>query len=180
MVSQAFGQMMLNDILPAEFQSAGPMNKKDLYARLYQLARKDPKQAADVMEKLRKFGHEISTSEGVSITLDDITPDYQAKKGIVRPALERIKKMDNIQDRQKLLDQTQTSLNDASKNFQGSQGVLVRSGAKGNAVQVMKSFISPVSARTETGDHYPWFIHHSFAEGIRKILRKGFTFGTQV
>lgn len=164
---QAFGQIMLNDMLPPEMQSSGPMPKKELYARLYQLARRDPKQAAEVMEKLRKFGHDISTMEGVSITLDDITPDYNAKKNIVRPALERIKKTDDTRTRQQILDATQTSLNDAAKNFPGSQGVLVRSGAKGNAVQVMKSFISPISARTETGDHYPWFIHHSFAEGLR-------------
>ena len=167
MPSQSFGQMMLNDILPSDLQSSGPMPKKELYARLYTLARKDPKQAADVMEKLRKFGHNVATSEGMSITLDDITPDYEAKKNIVRPALERIKKTEDIQARQAILDSTQTALNESSKNFQGSQGVLVRSGAKGNAIQVMKSFISPISARTETGDHYPWFIHHSFAEGLR-------------
>jgi DNA-directed RNA polymerase subunit beta' len=164
---QSFGQFMLNDILPPEMRADGPINKKELYARLYQLARKDPKQAADVMEQLRKFGHGIATSEGVSITLDDITPDYEAKKRLIRPALLKMQKTDDPKARQLILDDIQNALDPVARAFPGSQGALVRSGAKGNAIQIMKSFVAPVSARTETGDHYPWFIHHSFAEGLR-------------
>lgn len=167
MPAQSFGQLMLNDILPSEMQSSGPMPKKELYARLYQLARKDPKQAADVMEKLRKFGHQVSTLEGVSITLDDITPDYEAKKRIVGTALSKMQKTDDVKARQTILNETQTDLGNAAKQFPGSQGLLLRSGGRGNPVQLMKSFIAPVSARTETGDHYPWLIHHSFSEGLR-------------
>jgi len=164
---QSYGQMMLNDILPPEMRADGPMPKKELYARLYTLARKDPKQAADVMEKLRKFGHGIATSEWTSITLDDITPDYDAKKKFVRTALVKMQNTDDPDKRRTILNDAQNSLSDSAKNFQGSQGVLLRSGGRGNPIQLMKSYIAPISARTESGDHYPWLIHHSFSEGLR-------------
>lgn len=143
------------------------MPKKELYSRLYQYARRDPENAAKAMDELRKLGHNISTSEGVSIGLDDIEPDYKARNDVMRPALERMQKTNDQSERVRIISEAQEKLLDVAKNFGGSQGLLLRSGGRGNPVQVMRSYLAPVAARTSTGDPYPWLVHHSHSEGLR-------------
>lgn len=164
---QTLGQFLVNDLLPEDLRAEGPVGKKDLHNRLYQYISRDPAKAAVAMDKIRTLGHEISTTEGATISLDDITPDYAARNAVLKPVLRKFQKIDDVGARQKLLLSGQEQLLDVAKRFPGSQGELIRSGSRGAPTQLMRSFLAPVAARDDKGSVHPWLIHHSYSEGLR-------------
>lgn len=164
---QTFGQFLVNDLLPDDLKATGPLTKKELHKRLYEYAKRDPAKAAVAMDKLRVLGHELSTTEGATISLDDITPEYAKRDAILKPLLKRFQKIDNPAERQKLLLEHQTQLQKATADFHGSQGETVRSGTRGAPSQLMRSFMAPVASRNAEGGVNPWLIHHSYSEGLR-------------
>lgn len=164
---QTLGQTLVNDLLPDDLRATGPLDKKELHKRLYEYAKRDPAKAAVAMDKLRQLGHEIATTEGASISLDDITPEYAARNDILKPLLKKFQKIDDPLERQKLLLEQQTKLQKASADFHGSQGELVRSGSRGAPSQLMRSYMAPVAARDSQGNVVPWLVHHSYSEGLR-------------
>lgn len=166
-MAQSFGQFLVNDLLPSDLRTTQQVNKKDLYGRLYEFARRDPKEAAKRMDQLRELGHNIATTEGVSITLDDIEPMYAQRNAITRPVLARLKKERDPERRRKIILAAQDKMVRVAKKFPGSQGQLIRSGGKGSPPQLMRSFLAPMSARQISSDPHPWMIHHSFSEGLR-------------
>jgi DNA-directed RNA polymerase subunit beta' len=165
-MTQTLGQFLLNDVLPKEHAVTEPLNKKALYTHLYELARKDPKIAADSINKLRELGHEIATTEGLTITLDDITPDPRAKP-ILRTALTAVKRTTNPKTKTDIIMRTQEKLLKQAPGHPGSQGMLVRSGSRGKPVQLMRTINAAVHAKDPVGRTYPWLIHHSYSEGLR-------------
>ena len=165
-MAQTFGQYIVNDLLPKDLRSSDTLDKKVLYKKLYTLARKDAKKAGQTMDALRDLGHSISTTEGISISLDDITPEYAKRDAIVKPALARLKKLDSIEKRQGVINSVQDKLLEATKSFHGSQGIYVRSGGRGKPVQLQRMSMSPVAGRMHTGDPYPWLVTKSHAEGL--------------
>jgi DNA-directed RNA polymerase subunit beta' len=166
-VTQTLGQLLVNSILPSDMQVSGPVTKKDLDQKLYTLARQDTADAARRIEKLRQLGHELATTEGISATLDDITPDYALQKKMLGPVLRQMQQTDDPERRQKILAETQPRVVDASRSHSGSFGTMVRSGARGRPVQLSKNILAPVMALTGTGDPVPWLVHHNYAQGLR-------------
>lgn len=164
---QTLGQTLVNDLLPDDLKATGPLDKKELHKRLYEYAKRDPAKAAIAMDKLRRLGHEIATTEGTSIGLNDITPEYGTRNAILKPLLKKFQKIDDPTKRQKFLLEHQAKLQKASANFHGSQGELVRSGSRGAPTQLMRSFMAPVAARDAQGGVVPWLVHHSYSEGLR-------------
>lgn len=169
-MTQSLGQYLVNRLLPENLRSKDTLDKKALHERLYQYARSNPGDAAKTIDGIRELGHEIATTEGASLGLDDITPDYKRRAGILRPVLRQLQAKPNLSEneRGKLILEGQAKLQDTlKKGFHGSQDVLVRSGARGKPVQLMRSFMAPVAARKISGDPVPWLIHHSYSEGLR-------------
>lgn len=165
---QTFGQYLVNEALPDDLRAKGALDKKELHKRLYVYAKRSPAEAAQAIDNLRQLGHNIATSEGTSITLNDITPDYRTRNNILRPVLKQFQKMEDPPVRQKMLVEAQERLRRATMvGFGGSQGETVRSGARGAPEQLTRSFMAPVAARNETGQLNPWLIHHSYSEGLR-------------
>ena len=164
---QTLGQLLVNDLLPDDLQTTGPLTKKELHKRLYTYAKRDPAKAAQAMDKLRVLGHELATTEGATITLDDITPNYGARNDLLKPLLKKFQTITDPAERQKLLLSHQKELLGSMPDFHGSQGELVRSGSRGAPVQLMRSFMAPVAARDARGSVTPWLIHHSYSEGLR-------------
>lgn len=164
---QTFGQILVNDLLPEDLRTREPLDRKELHQRLYTYARRDPAGAAEAIDKLRTLGHELSTTEGTSITLDDITPDYVRRNEITRPALTRLKRISSPTQRRQVIADTQERLQKASQKFGGTQGMMVRSGARGKPVQLARSFMATGGARQADGMAYPWLVHHSYSEGLR-------------
>lgn len=166
-MATTLGQFLINENLPAHLRTEGVVDKKELHKKLYEYAREDPVGAAKSMDNLRVLGHEIATTEGITISLDDITPDYAARNAVTRPALSALNRATSQAERQKIIDGVGAKMMDASKGVKGSQALLVNSGAKGKQTQIMRMMYAPVAPRTESGGAYPWLIHHSFSEGLR-------------
>jgi hypothetical protein len=164
---RTFGQILVNDLLPKDLQTTQPLDKKGLHQRLYTLARRNPAEAARTMDQMRQLGHEIATTEGASITLNDITPDYKARNAALKPALKNLQTVSDPDKRNQIILGAQSKLEKAIPKFGGTQGMMVRSGTRGKPVQLMRSFMAPVAARDGQGNPYPWLVHHSYSEGLR-------------
>lgn len=161
------GQLLINDLLPAGSAINGPVTKKDLNNKMLDLAKENTPEAARRIDALRRLGHELSTTTGVSATLDDITPDYATRDKIVKPTLQQLQHVEDLDERRAIIKQTQQKLLEASKDHPGSFGMMVRSGARGKPVQLMKTVAAPVMALTHTGEPVPWLVPRSYAEGLR-------------
>jgi len=166
-MAQTFGQFIVNDLMPTDLKGQEVLNKNNLYKKLYAQAIRDPADAAKRMDEIRKLGHRVASSEGLSITLDDITPDYAARNAVTRPLLAKLQKTNDPKTRAALIEKAQPALLEATKKMAGSQGEFVRSGTKGKPPQLMRMSMAPMAARTAQGGAYPWLIHHSHAEGLR-------------
>lgn len=168
-MTQTFGQLLINEHLPDELKirAGEELPKKELYKRLYRLVRKHPDIAADRINRLRSLGHEISTAEGTSIGLDDITPDYKRRDPVLKSAMQRIRQTKDPKKRIEIISNVQQKLLDQTKQHPGSQGLLIRAGAKGKAPQLMRTVNAAVHARGPGGTMSPWLIHHSHSEGLR-------------
>jgi len=164
---QTFGQYIVNDLLPKNLQSGDILDKKALHSKLYDYAKNNPEEAAKQMDKLRELGHSIATTEGITIGLDDITPNYVTRNAITKPALKKMQQTGDTTKRQKIILDAQEKMIGATKNFGGSQGLFIRSGGRGNPIQLMRTAMAPMAARTSAGDPYPWLVHHSHSEGLR-------------
>lgn len=164
---KSFGQYIVNDYLPKELRSDEVLDGKALKKKLYTFARNNPGEAAKQMDKLRELGHSITTTEGLTIGLDDIAPNYAVRDAITKPALAAMKRTTDAKTRRKTILAAQDKMLDATKKFGGSQGLLMRSGGRGNPVQLMRMSMAPMSSRDATGNPHPWLVHHSHAEGLR-------------
>jgi DNA-directed RNA polymerase subunit beta' len=164
---QTFGQLLVNDLLPRDLQTTKALDKKGLHQRLYTLARRDPGEAARTMDNIRQLGHEIATTEGASISLKDITPNYKARNAALKPALRSLQKVSDPTRRKEIILDAQSKLQKSIPKFGGTQGMMVQSGTRGKPVQLMRSFMAPVAARDAQGNPHPWLVHHSYSEGLR-------------
>lgn len=166
-MAQSFGQYLVNDILPDDLQVAGPMTKKELYKRIYTMARRDPKDAADRIDKIRFLGHQLATTEGLSIGLDDIAPDPR-KQALLAPLMARIKKIDDPKARQKIILEAEKKVLPLSHQHPGSMGEMLRAGARGKPIQLMRTVNAQVHANDPvTGSVIPWLIPRSYSEGLK-------------
>jgi len=168
-MTQTFGQLLVNEHLPSEFRvkKGDTLPKKELYKRLYKMVRAHPDGAADRINRLRALGHEIATAEGATISLEDITPDYRRRDPVLKTALQRIKQTRDPKKRVEIISNVQAKLLDQAKLHPGSQGLLIRAGAKGKPPQLMRTINAAVHARGPGGSMSPWLIHHSHSEGLR-------------
>lgn len=165
-MTQTLGQFLVNELLPDDLKVSGPIDKRDLHKKLYSLARRDPKDYVDRVDKLRRLGHELATTEGISVGLDDIAPDYVKRDRILKPALTQLKKTRDPEKRHKIISKARDALLKITPEHPGTMGMMVRSGARGKPVQLMRTVNSPVAASSVTGP-IPWMIGRSYSEGLR-------------
>ena len=166
-MAQSLGQLLGNDILPDELQVSGPMTKKELYKRIYTMARRGPKDAADRIDRIRFLGHQLATTEGLSIGLDDIAPDPRKKK-LLAPLMEKIKKTDDITKRQKIILDAEKKILPLSPEHPGSMGEMMRAGARGKPIQLMRTANAQIHANDPvTGSVIPWLIPRGYSEGLK-------------
>ena len=77
------GHWLVNDILPEGHRTSEPLGKSSLNKKLTALAKEDPGAYVSIVSRLKKLGDELSTTEGVSVGLDDIAPEYAARGSVV-------------------------------------------------------------------------------------------------
>lgn len=165
-MTQTLGQYLVNELLPDDLKVTGPIDKRDLHKKLYALARRDPKDYVDRVDKLRRLGHELATTEGITVGLDDIAPDYAKRDRIIKPALKQLKKTRDPVRRQKIIAKARDALLKITPSHPGSMGMMLRAGARGKPVQLMRTVNAPVETSNIAGP-IPWMIGRSYSEGLK-------------
>jgi len=166
-MATTFGKFLVNEALPKDLQVSGPMNKKDLYKRIYTMAQRDPTDAAKRIDALRFLGHSLATTEGLSVGLDDITPDPK-RKNILDPLMARIKKTSDPDVRRSIILDAEHKMLDLTNRHPGSMGQMLRSGSRGNTIQLMRTTNAQIqSLDPATQQPIPWLIPRGYSEGLR-------------
>ena len=160
------GHWLVNDILPEGHRTSEPLGKSSLNKKLTALAKEDPGAYVSIVSRLKKLGDELSTTEGVSVGLDDIAPEYAARDKIMHPAIDKVKHAKNGEEREKIILGVQDQMMAYTRTHGGSMTQMALSGARGNVPQLMKTVGSPVAAVDHKGAITPWLIGHSYAEGL--------------
>lgn len=164
---ETFGRFLLNESLPSEYEVTGPIGKKELKKRMNVLARKDPTTYVSSITKLKRIGDELATTEGLSVGLDDITPEYTKRKKLLDPVERRFKQAITDKQRISAVQEAQQRLLEAVNNHPGSLTLQVKSGARGNPTQYANMVSGVGGARDPKGGLVPWLINRSYAEGLR-------------
>ena len=166
MAGQTLGQFLVNDALPKEHRSSVHLDKKALNKKLVEIARADPAAYAEISARLKLLGDEFSTLEGISVGLDDVAPSYAARNKIMDPAMAAMAKATTYAQKEQIILDTQSALNEHTKTHPGSLTEMALSGARGNIPQLLKTVSSPVAALDSRGRITPWLIGTSYAEGL--------------
>lgn len=165
-MSTTVGNFLINDVMPEGMKITGPISNKGLHDHVVGLAKSDPHAYVRIIGALKRRGDEIATYEGVSVGLDDIAPEYEARDKIIKPALEKLDKHMAIKDREKLVVETQAKLLEYTKQHGGSMTHMALSGARGNPGQLMKIVASPLATMNPKKGLDPFSIRHSYSEGL--------------
>lgn len=163
---QTLGKYLLNTLLPKAHQVTGTLNKKEFQQKMLELAQEDPTAYVEIVSKLKQLGDDVSTLEGVSVGLDDITPQYKLRNSIMNPGIAAMKSATTRVERENIILDVQKKMLEHTKTHPGSMTAMALSGARGNIPQLMKTVASPVATTTGKGDINPWLISHSYAEGL--------------
>lgn len=163
---QSLGQLLVNDILPAAHRSTEILGKSALNKKLTALAKEDPHAYVGIVSKLKRLGDELSTTEGVSVGLDDIAPAYTVRDKIMQPAIAKVKGAKDSDEREKIILGVQDQMMSYTREHPGTMTQMALSGARGNIPQLMKTVGSPVAAVDHRGAITPWLISRSYAEGL--------------
>lgn len=160
------GRYLLNEVMPEGHKVDVALDKGSLTKRLTTLAREDRGKYVDVVGHLKRFGDEISTLEGVSVGLEDITPNYKDRDAIIGGAVAAMRKARTQAEKDAVLMRAQDDLLAHTKAHSGSMTQMALTGARGNIPQLMKIVATPIAAADAKGQPVPFVITKSYAEGL--------------
>lgn len=166
MAVQPLGHYLLNSLLPEHHKVTGPLVKKDIEAKMVALAKEDPEKYVKIVSNLKQLGDDISTLQGISVGLDDITPQYKQRDALLRPAASSLLNAKTRAEKEKIIIDAQQRIAEHTKEHPGSMTAMALSGARGNIVQLAKTVSSPVATTDAHGNIHPWIIEKSYAEGL--------------
>ena len=164
---ETFGRYLLNDTLPEQYRVKGPITKKELKAKMGVLARQDPQRYATAITNLKRRGDELATLEGLSIGLDDITPEYAKRDKLLAPLKRAFQSATTDTKRKEVVTEAQSRLTHSVDKHPGSLTLQVKSGARGNKTQYANMVSGLGYARDAKGGVLPWMIDRSYAEGLK-------------
>jgi len=78
-MAETFGKYLINQELPPELQVKGELTKGSFKKAISDFALQYPEKYSKVITKLKHLGDSMATNEGLSVGLDDITPQYKAR-----------------------------------------------------------------------------------------------------
>jgi DNA-directed RNA polymerase subunit beta' len=165
--AEPFGRYLVNQHLPEKYRITGPVTKKMLQNSMNDLAHKDPHLYAQSVVQLKKVGDELATLEGLTVGLDDITPDYAARKKILEPLQRKFRAATTDDQRRAIAEQAQEKFLKGTEKHKGSLTLQVQSGARGSPSDY-SNIVSGVGYGRDThGKVEPWLISRSYAEGMK-------------
>lgn len=160
-----FGQYLVDDALPEKYRGRGTLTSKNMHNVLTDIAKNDPDQYAAAVTGLKRVGDEISTLEGISVGLDDITSEPKRNALMKMHATKYHRATGDAKERALLT--AQNAVLDYTKTHPGEMGRMVTSGGRGAHGQLMKIIGGPVLARDSNDVIIPWFISKNYAEGLK-------------
>lgn len=165
-MTETFGKYLVNSVLPREHRVTGMAAKKDFAKRMVILAREDPTKYAQLVTQLKKVGDELATQEGLSVGLDDITPQYSTRDKALAPYLKKFRETKLTEKHRAIAEAAQENMQKLVMRHPGSLTQQVRSGARGKPFQLMGIIAGPVASNEPTGQTAPWIIRKSYSEGL--------------
>lgn len=164
--TDTLGRLLVNDLLPDNYQHKGPITKKSFYKLLDVMAREDPEAYVRVVPELKRLGDSLSTTEGLSVGLDDIEPMYAEREKALRPFIQRFEHTKSDTEKKKIVEEAHAKMLDVTMKHPGSMTLLVTSGARGKPIQYNSIVTTPTYAKDGKGSTEPWLIRRSYGEGL--------------
>lgn len=165
--SEPFGRVLVNQQLPAAYRVHGAITKKSLQRSMNELAHKDPHAYAQSVVQLKRVGDELATLEGLTVGLDDITPDYAARRKILDPLQRKFRAAKTDDQRRDLAEEAQDKLLKSTLKHKSELALQVQSGARGSPSDY-SNIVSGVGYGRDThGRVEPWLIDRSYSEGMK-------------
>ena len=165
-MSEPFGRYLLNQELPDEYKIKSNVTKGALKKDMFTYARKDPEGYAKSIVALKRIGDMLATQEGLSIGLEDITPQYAKRNKEMQFYVNKFKRATSDSKKQEIAIQAQKAMVSSVIKHPGSLTLQVASGARGNTLQYSNMVNAVGAARDSKGGMTPWLISHSYAEGL--------------
>jgi DNA-directed RNA polymerase subunit beta' len=164
--SDTLGRMLINDLLPDEHKVSGPLTKKSFYKMLDTMSRETPDVYVRVVPELKRLGDRFATTEGLSVGLDDITPDYKDRDSSLEPFAKRFDAAKTDKIRSQIAEEAHGTMQEVAMRNPGTMTMQVRSGARGKPSQYTSIIATPTYARDGKGNTEPWLIRRSHSEGL--------------
>jgi DNA-directed RNA polymerase subunit beta' len=160
------GQFLINHHIPEPYRIPSGATHKDIQAKFNQWAKEDPSSYAAKIPEVKRIADTISTYEGFTIGMDDISPMKQERERMLSPYTKALQGATTDHEIKKILVDATNKGSDLAMSGQGSLVEMVHAGARGKPAQLMKNIVAPISARDSDGTPYPFLIKKSYAEGL--------------
>lgn len=164
---EPFGRLLINQHLPLKHRLIGPMTKKSLQRSINEMAHRDPSAYAKSVVQLKRIGDELATLEGLTIGLDDITPNYRERQKILVPLQRKFDSAKTDDQRRDIAEQAQDRFLKETEKHRGSLALQVQSGARGSPSDYSNIVSGVGYGRDTRGKVEPWLIGRSYAEGLK-------------
>ena len=165
-MSQTLGKYLINSLLPEKHRVSGTLNKKELQQKMLDLAQEDPSGYVEIVSRLKQLGDDISTLEGISVGLEDLTPQYKARDALMAQGHAAMRNATTREAKENIVLDVQKKMLELTTTHPGSMTAMALSGARGNIPQLMKTVASPVASTSSRGAINAWLIGKSYAEGL--------------
>jgi DNA-directed RNA polymerase subunit beta' len=165
--SETYGRYLINQHLPEEHKLRGPVTKSAFKKSMMTYAHQNPEAYAESIEKIKHEGDRIATLEGLTIGLDDITPDYAKRKKMMAPHIAKFKAANTDEKRKDAAIGAHTALMDLTDKHPGSLTLQVKSGARGNMVGYNNLVGGVGYVRDFDGNPIPWLVEKTYSEGLK-------------
>jgi DNA-directed RNA polymerase subunit beta' len=165
-MSDTLGRTLVNDLLPDEYKVSGTLTKKTFYKMLDTMSHNQPDVYVRVVPELKRLGDSLATTEGLSVGLDDIEPDYKARNAALKPFATKFDAAKTDAARQQIAEDAHGKMMDSTMKHRGSMTMQVASGARGKPIQYNSIVSTPTYARDGKGSTEPWLIRRSYSEGL--------------
>lgn len=173
------GQILVNEALPEKFRDYNRvLGKDEMEALLEQIIKEDPDAYREVSAKLMRLGNKAAFEEGTTLKLSDLEPPVDNSglyKALDRAeeAIRRDPRLSEEQKREKLsaiYDKAYEATKEDAYSVADKGGnrfaLQVRSGARGDKNQLSAMINTPGIYQDASGKTIPFFIRHSFADGL--------------
>jgi DNA-directed RNA polymerase beta subunit/DNA-directed RNA polymerase beta' subunit len=158
------GQALVDDVFPVGLKPGNRvMDKRTVETLLFEVARKEPNKAGDVISRIKDLGAHFVTEIGYSFGLEDLKFDYKKREQILDEAEKKTPKIGF----EKAYGQALDKMNSEIRKTKGNRVVegSITSGAFGKADMVTQMIATPVAVRDHKNEIIPVPIKRSFAEG---------------